>query len=317
MIDASNIKISESEQAEILKAEGKVTVSMAGQLSVITGCNGWMDYVFSTGDTDTVGTLTVVMGSARTYLPVHKEFYVMEEAVFDAMYQPAAEGPLQGTTAGNTLDVTATGAAGVDWGNVENPTTTVDLSATDIQLVDTVTTLTGHTAQTGDSFARLGAPVDLGSGAFVSSMLSNMAGPTFAAGTDSQENIRNDVAGLNNIDGSAVTLHAGTHSNVTIQGVSNNIVTAINTDVIDAAALNADFRAEMWDIAVPELPQAAPGATPSALTAMSILQMALRNRVDSDATQKTFFNNAGTVIWKKLLTDDDTDYSEAEGISGP
>ncbi len=67
-------------------------------------------------------------------------------------------GALRPTTAGRTLDVTATGAAGVDWGNVENAGTTVDLSATSINLCDTVTTLTGHTAQTGDSFARLGAP---------------------------------------------------------------------------------------------------------------------------------------------------------------
>jgi hypothetical protein len=65
--------------------------------------------------------------------------------------------PLQATTIGNNLDVTATGAAGIDWGNVENKTTANDLSGTDIQLADTVTTLTGHTAQTGDSFARIGA----------------------------------------------------------------------------------------------------------------------------------------------------------------
>ena len=53
-------------------------------------------------------------------------------------------------TAGNTLDVTATGAAGIDWGNVENQSTAVDLSATDIQLADTITTYTGNTLQTGD-----------------------------------------------------------------------------------------------------------------------------------------------------------------------
>lgn len=49
---------------------------------------------------------------------------------------------LRPTTAGRTLDVTATGAAGIDWGNIENPTTTVDLSGTDINLVDTTTTNT-------------------------------------------------------------------------------------------------------------------------------------------------------------------------------
>ena len=62
------------------------------------------------------------------------------------------------TVSGRSVDVTATGAAGIDWANVENPTTALDLSATDIQLADTVTTLTGHTNQTGDNFARLGAP---------------------------------------------------------------------------------------------------------------------------------------------------------------
>ena len=41
--------------------------------------------------------------------------------------------PLQPTTAGRTLDVTATGAAGIDWGNVENPTTTLNLSATTVK----------------------------------------------------------------------------------------------------------------------------------------------------------------------------------------
>ena len=60
---------------------------------------------------------------------------------------------LRPTVNGRTLDVTATGAAGIDWGNIENKTTPNDLSATDIQLCDTVTTLTGHIVQTGDTYA--------------------------------------------------------------------------------------------------------------------------------------------------------------------
>jgi hypothetical protein len=47
-------------------------------------------------------------------------------------YQTDAFGALKPTTAGRTLDVTATGAAGIDWGNVENPTTTVALTNTTI-----------------------------------------------------------------------------------------------------------------------------------------------------------------------------------------
>jgi hypothetical protein len=62
---------------------------------------------------------------------------------------------VRSTVPANTLDVSATGEAGVDWNNVGTPGATVALSAT---TVGTVSALTGHTVQTGDSFARLGAP---------------------------------------------------------------------------------------------------------------------------------------------------------------
>lgn len=60
---------------------------------------------------------------------------------------------VRSTTPANTLDVSATGEAGIDWGNVGSPSTAQNLSSTTVNLVNTVTTLTGHTAQTGDSFA--------------------------------------------------------------------------------------------------------------------------------------------------------------------
>ena len=53
----------------------------------------------------------------------------------------------------NVLNTTALGNIGVDWANVENPTTALDLSATDIQLCDTITTYTGNTVQTADHTA--------------------------------------------------------------------------------------------------------------------------------------------------------------------
>lgn len=52
------------------------------------------------------------------------------------------QAPLQPTVAGRTLDVSATGEAGLDWANIGSPTTTVSLSGT---TVGTVTTLTGYT----------------------------------------------------------------------------------------------------------------------------------------------------------------------------
>lgn len=44
------------------------------------------------------------------------------------------------TTTGRSIDVTATGAVGVDWGNVENPTTTLGLSGTTIKTATDVET---------------------------------------------------------------------------------------------------------------------------------------------------------------------------------
>jgi len=63
-------------------------------------------------------------------------------------------GALRPTTPGRTLDVTATGAAGIDWGNVENKTTANDLSGTDIQLADTVTTVTGGATSAAQTTAQ-------------------------------------------------------------------------------------------------------------------------------------------------------------------
>ena len=58
---------------------------------------------------------------------------------------------LRPTTADRTLDVTATGAAGIDWANIENPTTAVGLSGT------TVKTATDVETDTQDIQARIPA----------------------------------------------------------------------------------------------------------------------------------------------------------------
>lgn len=50
----------------------------------------------------------------------------------DVEFEIAQYGALKPTVAGRTLDVTATGTAGIDWGNVENQATVVTLSNTTI-----------------------------------------------------------------------------------------------------------------------------------------------------------------------------------------
>lgn len=60
----------------------------------------------------------------------------------DTILDVAVSTRLAPTVAARTLDVTTGGTAGINWNNLENPTTTVDLSDTSINLCDTVTTNT-------------------------------------------------------------------------------------------------------------------------------------------------------------------------------
>ena len=66
---------------------------------------------------------------------------------------------LRPTTAGNTLDVTAAGNAGINWGNVENPTTSVTLSSTTIGTTTNNTDMRG----TDSAFLAASAPTNFGS----------------------------------------------------------------------------------------------------------------------------------------------------------
>jgi len=69
---------------------------------------------------------------------------------------------LDGTKVPQTLNLTASGNIGIDWANVENPTTALDLSATDIQLVDTVTTLTNLPTIPANWLTAAGTHTDFG-----------------------------------------------------------------------------------------------------------------------------------------------------------
>jgi len=93
--------------------------------------NGVYGVTFDSTDSATVGELdvSVVVSGA---LPVFDKFTVLEEVVYDALFAASAPGYLQSTTAGRTLDVSATGEAGLDWANIGSPSTTVNLSATTI-----------------------------------------------------------------------------------------------------------------------------------------------------------------------------------------
>ena len=151
----------DTEEIGLTIAQADVRLSKNGQTGAqkndVTSCvhdaDGFYNCELDTTDTNTVGQLTIYVHVAGA-LCVRMDYHIVEEAVYDAMYGGSAEGPLQATVAGNTLDVTATGAAGIDWGNIENVDTVVDLSETTISNVNGISSLSGATlnfANEGDN----------------------------------------------------------------------------------------------------------------------------------------------------------------------
>lgn len=68
---------------------------------------------------------------------------------------------LMPTTVDRTLDVSAAGEAGLDWANVGSQSTAVNLSATTVNLVNTVTTLTNLPAITANWLTAAGIAADV------------------------------------------------------------------------------------------------------------------------------------------------------------
>lgn len=123
--------------------------------------NGVYGVTFDATDTATVGEMevSVVVSGA---LPVFDKFFVIEEAVYDALFAASAPGYLQPTTAGRTLDVSAGGEAGIDWANIGSPTTAQNLSGTSTKAVEP--TVAGRTldvstgGEAGVDWANIGSP---------------------------------------------------------------------------------------------------------------------------------------------------------------
>lgn len=138
---------------------------------------------------------------------------------------------LKPTTAGRTLDVSSGGEAGIDWANIGSPTTTVNLSATNIDVDQVVASVSGAVGSvTGLTAANLDVAV--------SSRMATYTQPTgFLAAT-----FPATVASTTNITAGTIT----TATNVTtVNGLAANVITA--------AATAADFGAEIADAVLDEV----------------------------------------------------------------
>jgi len=190
----TNLDVSTSDEAEAILHDNGTVIDISGYTwAAITTADGYYHLTLASGISGTVGHMTVVINDDSLCLPVKSEFMIIEEAVYDAMFAASAAGPLQATTAGRTLDIQAGGEVDANitmlGADTQSATDLKDFAdagydpatnkVTGVLLTDTVTTYTNNTLQTGDSYARIGAPA----GASIAADLVEIEGQTDDIGT--------------------------------------------------------------------------------------------------------------------------------------
>jgi len=126
-----------SNEVQITLVSGTLGTYVSGGFVAVDNANmpGWYEVGIPDAALDGGNQVAIQYRGATNMAPVN--IYIDLDAVD---YQTDAFGALKPTTAGRTLDVTATGAAGIDLANVENQGSTLNLSATSIKTATDVET---------------------------------------------------------------------------------------------------------------------------------------------------------------------------------
>ena len=122
---------------------------------------GYYDINLSSGDTASLGIWKLVFVNPSLYCPVENSYSVKSAAVYGALYGATAlstyaGGAVASVTGNVGGNVTGT-IGGVATGGITTTSFATGATIPHCTLVDTLTTYTGNTPQTGDSFGRLGA----------------------------------------------------------------------------------------------------------------------------------------------------------------
>lgn len=157
-----------------LSKNGATLTALAATATLTYIANGYYTLALTTGNTDTLGSAEITCNKSTYQMPP-REFMVLPATVYDALVTnavnttgglPAATGAIS-ALAGAISTLTQTQVSGGAYA-LNNASfafsaaldfTTAQKAATlaRVTLTDTVTTYTGNTPQTGDSFARIGA----------------------------------------------------------------------------------------------------------------------------------------------------------------
>ena len=168
-------------------------------------------------DTNTYGPMVVFVHVSGA-LAVRVECLVMEADAYDALYAAAGTGHIEADAVQISGDATAADNAELAFDGTGYGFTGCT--------VPTVTTLTGHTAQTGDNYARLGAPA----GASVSADIAAVKTDTANVETDTQDIQSRLPAGLvaGRMSSDAVAISGSTTAADNVEANIGNLDAAIS-----------------------------------------------------------------------------------------
>lgn len=153
----------------------------------------------------------------------------------------------------------------------------------------TVTTLTGHTPQTGDSYARLGAPAGVSVSADIAAAQTDITTIVDDTHTSGVASVQGNVAG-------------------SVGSLATQAKADVKTEVV--AALDTDTYAEPG--------QGAPAATASLVAKLGYLYKAWRNKSTETGSQYSLYDDAGTTVDQKAtVSDDGTTATKGEIGTGP
>lgn len=191
------------------------------------------------------------------------------------------------TTSGRSIDVTITGAVGVDWANVEGQTTAVTLSGT---TVGTATAL-GANAVDASQFTQAAAD-----------KVWSSATRTLTAFSTALALSVWDVLESAIVTASSIGLKLKNNLDAAI--TTRATPAQVNTEVVDALA--TDTYAES---------AAVPAATSSLATKITWLGTLARNKITQTATTQTLRNDADLAnIATAAVSDDGTTFTRAEWV---
>jgi len=312
-LDETNGKDAE---AGLTLSQGDIKLSKNGQAlaqkndatAAAADANGYYNCELDSTDTNTVGQLTIIVHESGA-LPVRLDYHIVEEDVYDAMYGAAAAGP-------NTTTPPTAAAIVNEWETQSQ----ADPTGFHVNVLEV-----GGTSQTANDN---GADINTLLADWVNGGRLDLLLDAIKAVTDAMP----DAGALTTIGADTARLTAARAAVLTdlIDGGRLDLILdalLVDTDTtipgliaalenLSAAEANAEVVDALSVDTIADLSNGAPPATPTLEQAIMYLYSALRNKIDVDSGFKEYYNNAGTLIWKKALSDDTSNYVEAEGEAG-